>query len=126
MPGVEPAERGRVTTRSVGCPSMANLDVRLAVKIRSGTRRLAHAPFGRQGRLLAGCSDEVRITQRQTENAPVTSLLIFCHRAQQLPVATSTREIETEKPQAVSLRRPIEHRLRKPMLYPLSYEGARA
>jgi hypothetical protein len=39
---------------------------------------------------------------------PYGSFLIFSHRAQQLPVATGTRGMETEKAQAVGLRTGLE------------------
>jgi hypothetical protein len=53
-------------------------------------------------------------------------LLIFRQRPQQRPDATSDKGSESDEQQVKRLHAIDELRFRKPMLYPLSYEGARA
>ena len=57
---------------------------------------------------------------------PTTFQLIFGKRSQRAREATGTQRADDRKPQVVGLWTPVERRVRKPMLYPLSYGGASA
>ncbi len=76
-----------------------------------------------------------RSTSRETDTAAhgkvalssaYALLLGFSRRSQRRAGATGAESLEREKPQVIGLRLHTERRVRKPMLYPLSYEGARA